>query len=169
MWFVAMIRWVLIPPQTSAPFTGSLRRAWSARKVEDDDAGDDKKHGHRHDHPKIHLGCPPAHVDLRHAVAVFVDCHGEVDRFEPHAFRTVASCGERSAPSPRDRLPFEKWHAVADDPEIFPVASRRVNWCPERVSNPHAFRGRRILSPLRLPIPPSGRREGPKVGSQSGL
>ena len=32
-------------------------------------------------------------------------------------------------------------------------------WCPERGSNPHApFRGRRILSPLRLPVSPSGRR-----------
>ncbi len=30
-------------------------------------------------------------------------------------------------------------------------------WCPKRGSNPHAFRGRRILSPLRLPIPPFGR------------
>ncbi|MEY4939388.1 MAG: hypothetical protein RIQ93_1123 [Verrucomicrobiota bacterium] len=33
----------------------------------------------------------------------------------------------------------------------------RVRWCPERGSNPHALR-RRILSPLRLPIPPSGLR-----------
>ena len=30
-------------------------------------------------------------------------------------------------------------------------------WCPERGSNPHApFQGRRILSPLRLPVSPSG-------------
>ncbi len=29
-------------------------------------------------------------------------------------------------------------------------------WCPGWGSNPHAFRGRRILSPLRLPIPPPG-------------
>ena len=33
-----------------------------------------------------------------------------------------------------------------------------LGWCPERGSNPHApFKGPRILSPLRLPISPSGR------------
>ena len=31
-------------------------------------------------------------------------------------------------------------------------------WCPEPDSNWHTFR-RRILNPLRLPIPPSGRME----------
>lgn len=41
---------------------------------------------------------------------------------------------------------------------------RLAIWCPERVSNPHAFRGRRILSPLRLPIPPSGPRRGGRLG-----
>lgn len=46
---------------------------------------------------------------------------------------------------------------------------REENWCPERVSNPHAFRGRRILSPLRLPIPPSGRREAVKLGRSLSL
>jgi hypothetical protein len=33
--------------------------------------------------------------------------------------------------------------------------SIKENWCPGRDSNPHALR-RRILSPLRLPIPPPG-------------
>ena len=29
-------------------------------------------------------------------------------------------------------------------------------WCPERESNSHSCKNRGILSPLRLPIPPSG-------------
>ena len=32
-----------------------------------------------------------------------------------------------------------------------------IFWYPERGSNPHVLFGQRILSPLRLPIPPSGR------------
>ena len=32
-----------------------------------------------------------------------------------------------------------------------------IFWYPERGSNPHVLIGQRILSPLRLPIPPSGR------------
>ena len=30
-----------------------------------------------------------------------------------------------------------------------------VSWCREGGSNPHDRKGRRILSPLRLPVPPS--------------
>src|SRR5690242_19568484 len=33
---------------------------------------------------------------------------------------------------------------------------RSLYWCPERESNPHSFRGNGILSPARLPVPPSG-------------
>ena len=29
-------------------------------------------------------------------------------------------------------------------------------WCPERESNSHSYESRGILSPLRLPVPPSG-------------
>jgi hypothetical protein len=31
----------------------------------------------------------------------------------------------------------------------------RLEWCREGGSNPHDRKGRRILSPLRLPVPPS--------------
>ena len=31
-------------------------------------------------------------------------------------------------------------------------------WCPERESNSHRVKLRGILSPLRLPVPPSGQR-----------
>ena len=30
-----------------------------------------------------------------------------------------------------------------------------LDWCREGGSNPHGRKGRRILSPLRLPVPPS--------------
>jgi hypothetical protein len=30
-----------------------------------------------------------------------------------------------------------------------------LSWCREGGSNPHGRKGRRILSPLRLPVPPS--------------
>ena len=39
----------------------------------------------------------------------------------------------------------------------FYIFARRKKWYPERGSNPHVLFGQRILSPLRLPIPPSGR------------
>ena len=42
---------------------------------------------------------------------------------------------------------------------------RRRRKCPKWGSNPHSFRGNRILSPARLPIPPFGLTYGPsKVG-----
>ncbi len=38
------------------------------------------------------------------------------------------------------------------------------SWCPERGSNPYApVKGRRILSPLRLPVSPSGRMRRPGI------
>lgn len=43
-----------------------------------------------------------------------------------------------------------------ESPQVIPIRSLPL-WCPGWGSNPHAFRGRRILSPLRLPIPPPGR------------
>ena len=39
----------------------------------------------------------------------------------------------------------------------FILASLGEGWCPGWGSNPQDFRGRWILSPLRLPIPPPGR------------
>ena len=42
---------------------------------------------------------------------------------------------------------------------IFPINSLFC-WCREGGSNPHGREGRRILSPLRLPVPPSRRWEG---------
>ena len=35
-----------------------------------------------------------------------------------------------------------------------------LDWCREGGSNPHGRKGRRILSPLRLPVPPSRREVG---------
>jgi hypothetical protein len=38
--------------------------------------------------------------------------------------------------------------------------SSGIGWCREGGSNPHDRKGRRILSPLRLPVPPSRQRGG---------
>ncbi len=40
---------------------------------------------------------------------------------------------------------------------------KRFCWCREGGSNPHDRKGRRILSPLRLPVPPSRRWKGTVV------
>ena len=42
-------------------------------------------------------------------------------------------------------------------------------WCRERESNPHAFLGQRILSPPRLPVPPSRRGAGSIEEAASGV
>ena len=39
----------------------------------------------------------------------------------------------------------------------FYVCKTLLCWCREGGSNPHDRKGRRILSPLRLPVPPSRR------------
>ena len=44
-----------------------------------------------------------------------------------------------------------------DDSKAQDVPQYPKKWYPERGSNPHVLIGQRILSPLRLPIPPSGR------------
>ena len=44
----------------------------------------------------------------------------------------------------------------------------RVEWCREGGSNPHGREGRRILSPLRLPVPPSRHEEERRVDSRVG-
>lgn len=39
------------------------------------------------------------------------------------------------------------------------VVENCSKWCPEPGSNRHSRNGRRILSPLRLPVPPSGQNQ----------
>ena len=51
--------------------------------------------------------------------------------------------------------------------EIHGTCKRSPFWCRERESNPHAFLGQRILSPPRLPVPPS-RRGGRSIGDCPG-
>src|SRR6202012_4021916 len=49
--------------------------------------------------------------------------------------------------------PNESWPLVFERPtfDLNPLFC----WCREGGSNPHDRKGRRILSPLRLPVPPS--------------
>ncbi len=60
--------------------------------------------------------------------------------------------------------------ALSERAQVLSEATISVNrWCPESGSNRHGFKGRGILSPVRLPIPPSGRCEGPsKYGGGKG-
>ena len=71
--------------------------------------------------------------------------------------RLQVASRQTSTPPPPQALEYIPWRAIRS-----PAGE---GWCPERVSNPHSFRGNGILSPARLPIPPSGRREGRKLES----
>ena len=107
--------------------------------------------------------CPPSPVGLRRARIRF-GCVPGVG-LVPLARK---SCGLDPAGRPisASLRQTHKWVLV---PSVksprFPnlksaIENPKSDWCPGWDSNPHAFKGRRILSPLRLPIPPPGRFRG---------
>ena len=63
-------------------------------------------------------------------------------------------------PSPNKRIPPANYQRSIKCRRFLPFS------CPERGSNPHVFKGHWILSPARLPIPPSGQVSNYLLGLQ---
>ncbi len=65
---------------------------------------------------------------------------------------------QRKVQHPDQGLQLEKQTMpIVIECELFDEQEKNFYWCREGGSNPHDRKGRRILSPLRLPVPPSRR------------
>ena len=86
-----------------------------------------------------------------------------------YASRMVTIC-EKSSPNPKiagrrrnvhtQHAPAFRWQervrrTIAESRQRNTLMLLILDWCREGGSNPHDRKGRRILSPLRLPVPPS--------------